>query len=107
MYKHTVNKHSYHFSDLKTLLAKASPFRSGDALAGLTAENYKERIAAQVCLADLPLKTFLNEALIPYEEDEITRLIIDEHDDKNFSIISSKNTCKSDCLCEIKPSLLI
>jgi ethanolamine ammonia-lyase large subunit len=70
-------------------MAKASPFRSGDALAGLCAESYQERVAAQICLADLPLKTFLNEALIPYEKDEVTRLIIDTHDNAAFENISS------------------
>ncbi len=89
MYKHTVRNHTYHFSDLKTLLAKATPFRSGDALAGLSAESYEERIAAQMCLADTPLQTFLNDVIIPYESDEITRLIIDTHDKTSFQIISS------------------
>ena len=89
MYKHTVRNHTYHFSDLKTLLAKATPFRSGDALAGLSAESYEERIAAQMCLADTPLQTFLNNVIIPYESDEITRLIIDTHDKTSFQIISS------------------
>jgi ethanolamine ammonia-lyase large subunit len=79
---------SYVFDDLRSLLAKASPYRSGDALAGLTANSYEERIAAQVLLADVPLKTFLNEAIIPYETDEVTRLIIDEHDADSFASIS-------------------
>src|SRR6478736_49315 len=89
MYKHTVHTRVYHFDDLKTLMANATPFRSGDAFAGITASSYEERIAAQMCLADLPLKTFLNEAVIPYETDEITRLIIDNHDAKNFAAISA------------------
>ena len=79
-YRYTVASRVYIFEDLKTLLAKATPLRSGDALAGLAAEGFEERIAAQLALADLPLKTFLNEAVIPYEEDDITRLIFDEHD---------------------------
>lgn len=70
-------------------MAKASPFRSGDALAGLCSETYIERVAAQQCLADLPLKTFLNEALIPYESDDVTRLIMDHHDAVSFNRISS------------------
>lgn len=70
-------------------MAKATPFRSGDALAGLAAETYEERVAAQMCLADIPIKTFLNESLIPYEGDEITRLIIDTHDTSAFTQISS------------------
>lgn len=90
MYKFTVRNRVYVFADLKTLLAKASPYRTGDVLAGVSAESYEERVAAQIALADLPLKTFLNEAIIPYEEDEITRLIIDEHDAKAFQLISSQ-----------------
>ncbi len=89
MYKQTIQNHTYHFKDLKTLMAKASPFRSGDALAGICAGSYQERVAAQLCLADLPLRTFLSEALIPYESDEVTRLIIDNHDDEAFMLISS------------------
>jgi ethanolamine ammonia-lyase large subunit len=70
-------------------MAKATPFRTGDALAGLCADSYQERIAAQICLADVPLKNFLSEAIIPYETDEVTRLIIDGHDEISFSEISS------------------
>jgi ethanolamine ammonia-lyase large subunit len=88
-YHHTIGRKIYRFSDLKTLLAKASPHRSGDVLAGLAAESYEERVAAQITLADVPLKTFLNEAIIPYEKDEITRLIIDNHDDDAFNLINS------------------
>ena len=89
MYKHSIQNITYSFSDLKTLMAKATPFRSGDALAGLCAESYQERIAAQICLANVPLKNFLSEAIIPYESDEVTRLIIDGHDKISFSEISS------------------
>jgi ethanolamine ammonia-lyase large subunit len=78
----------YIFPDLKDLLAKSSPRRSGDELAGLAATSAAERIAARYVLADLPLKSFLNEALVPYEEDEVTRLIIDSHDEAAFSAIS-------------------
>jgi ethanolamine ammonia-lyase large subunit len=88
VYKFTVRNIVYRFDDLKTLLAKASPYRTGDVLAGVCAESYEERVAAQIALADVPLKTFLNEAVIPYEQDEITRLIIDNHDDTAFNIIS-------------------
>ncbi len=84
-YHHTIKGKVYRFDDLKTLLAKASPFRTGDALAGLCAESYEERVAAQMVLADVPLKNFLNEVIIPYEEDEITRLIIDSHDANAFT----------------------
>jgi ethanolamine ammonia-lyase large subunit len=89
MYKQTIQSHTYHFNDLKTLMARASPFRSGDALAGLCAESYQERVAAQFCLTDLPLKTFLSEALVPYESDDVTRLIMDNHDADSFQLISS------------------
>jgi ethanolamine ammonia-lyase large subunit len=87
-YQCTVSAFTYRFNDLKELLAKASPLRSGDTLAGLTAESYEERVAAQMCLADLPLTTFLNEAVIPYELDDVTRLIIDTHDKIAFAPIS-------------------
>jgi ethanolamine ammonia-lyase large subunit len=70
----------YVFPDLKCLLAKASPFRSGDCLAGVAATSAAERVAAQMALADVPVKSFLNEAIIPYEQDEVTRLIFDTHD---------------------------
>jgi len=88
-YKYTVHNITYQFDDLKNLLAKATPFRSGDLLAGIAAKTYEERIAAQMCLADVPLKSFLNEAIIPYEKDEVTRLIIDTHDANMFAQISS------------------
>ncbi|MCR8556659.1 ethanolamine ammonia-lyase subunit EutB [Mucilaginibacter sp. BJC16-A38] len=87
-YHFTIRNKVYRFKDLKTLLAKASPYRTGDVLAGVCAESYEERVAAQIALADVPLKTFLNEAIIPYEQDEITRLIIDSHDIGSFSLIS-------------------
>jgi ethanolamine ammonia-lyase large subunit len=87
-YQHTILGKVYRFDNLQILLAKASPFRTGDALAGLSAETYEERVAAQITLADVPLKTFLNEAIIPYEEDEVTRLIIDNHDTVGFGLIS-------------------
>jgi len=88
-YDFTIRNINYRFADLKTLLAKASPYRTGDALAGICADSYEERVAAQITLADVPLKTFLNEAIIPYESDEITRLIIDSHDVTAFNAISS------------------
>lgn len=88
-YHHTIGKKTYRFNNLRVLLAKASPHRSGDVLAGLAAETYEERVAAQITLADVPLKVFLNEVVIPYESDEITRLIIDNHDDTAFRSIDS------------------
>jgi len=89
VYKFTIRNKVYRFNDLKTLLAKASPYRSGDVLAGVCAESYEERVAAQITLADVPLKTFLNETVIPYEQDSVTRLIIDSHDDIAFNYINS------------------
>ena len=80
MYASTIEKRRYAFADLKTLLAKASPLRSGDELAGIAAQSGEERVAAQYALADLPLATFLSETVVPYETDEVTRLIIDSHD---------------------------
>ncbi len=88
MYKHTVGTKTYTFTTLKELLAKASPLRSGDQLAGVAAASYEERVAAQMTLAEVPLKRFLEEPVIPYEKDEVTRLIIDSHDYKTFHVIS-------------------
>ena len=87
-YTHTVGAHAYRFADLKTLLAKASPQRSGDELAGLAATSEQERVAAKLALAATPLRTFLNEAVIPYEDDEVTRLIMDGHDSLAFAEIA-------------------
>src|SRR5258708_15629409 len=78
----------YRFDDLKTLMAKATPLRSGDQLAGLAAETGEERVAAQYALADLSLATFLQEPVVPYETDEVTRLVIDGHDKAAFASIS-------------------
>ena len=80
---------SYAFRDLKTLLAKATPARSGDELAGIAASNASERAAAQRALAEVPLARFLEEPLIPYESDEVTRLIFDEHDREAFAPVRS------------------
>ena len=91
MYSSTLGNIAYSFKDLKTLLAKATPLRSGDQLAGLAATSYKERVAAQQCLAELPLTTFLEDLVIPYESDDISRLIIDAHDKNCFSLISNLN----------------
>ncbi|KJE33668.1 ethanolamine ammonia-lyase [Thalassospira sp. HJ] len=77
------------FPDLKTLLAKASPLRSGDVLAGLAASSDEERVAARFVLADVPLKRFLSEVLVPYEDDDVTRMIIDDHDADAFAPVSS------------------
>ena len=76
-FKISVAQQNFVFNDLKNLLAKATPLRSGDCLAGLNAATMLERTAAQMALADLPLTHFLNELVIPYEDDEVSRLIID------------------------------
>ncbi|SFQ18793.1 ethanolamine ammonia-lyase subunit EutB [Ralstonia sp. NFACC01] len=85
----TIGVQRHVFNDLKTLLAKASPARSGDYLAGLAAASEGERMAARMALADVPLSVFLNEALVPYEDDEVTRLILDRHDAQAFQPIAS------------------
>src|ERR1700709_456571 len=88
MYRATVGAAVYVFDDLKTLLAKASPLRSGDQLAGLVADTSEQRAAAQFALADVPLATFLQDLVIPYEADEVTRLIVDGHDSAAFAPIA-------------------
>jgi len=88
-YRHAIRGVSYAFDDLRTLLARASPPRSGDDLAGIAASCAAERVAAQVSLADLPLSQFLTEAVIPYERDEVTRLIVDSHDGRGFAPLAS------------------
>lgn len=88
-YRVAIGTRSYLFSDLKELMAKATPPRSGDRLAGLAAESMEEMMAARMALADLPLRTFLHEALIPYETDEVTRLIVDGHDAAAFAPVAS------------------
>jgi len=87
-YHYSFGGFSYQFKSLGDLLAKATPSRSGDRLAGVIAESSVQRAAAQMALAELPIKTFLNDVIIPYETDEVTRLIIDEHDMSAFSQIS-------------------
>jgi ethanolamine ammonia-lyase large subunit len=87
-YLFNIGNQQFNFDDLKTLLAKASPNRSGDELAGVAASSNSERIAAQYALSEVPLRNFLNESIIPYEQDEVTRLIIDNHDEAAFQPIS-------------------
>ncbi|TFW26618.1 ethanolamine ammonia-lyase subunit EutB [Duganella callida] len=87
-YSHQVGSRTYQFRDLKELMARATPARSGDYLASLGAAGAEERVAAQMALAALPLCVFLSEALIPYEEDEVTRLIIDTHDVAAFAPVA-------------------
>lgn len=88
-YVHTIGGRRFRYQSLKDLMAKASPARSGDHLAGVAASDEEERIAAQMALADLPLVTFLSEHVIPYEDDEVTRLIIDTHDAAAFAPVRS------------------
>jgi ethanolamine ammonia-lyase large subunit len=89
VYRHAIDATSYVFNDLRDLLAKATPPRSGDRLAGIAADSARQMIAARMALADVPLKTFLDQTVIAYEEDEVTRLIVDRHDAAAFAAISS------------------
>ena len=88
-YAETVGGTRYVFADLKTLLARATPPRSGDRLARLEAADMTERVAAQLTLADLPLRRLIEDPVLPYETDEITRLIIDSHDRNAFVPIAA------------------
>ncbi|RKD88269.1 ethanolamine ammonia-lyase subunit EutB [Mangrovibacterium diazotrophicum] len=87
-YSFSLKNTRYLFDNLRVLMAKATLFRSGDALAKIAASTNEERVAAQYALSEVPLANFLNEDLIPYEKDEITRLIIDDHDKEAFEPIS-------------------
>jgi ethanolamine ammonia-lyase large subunit len=88
-FRHTIRGATYQFHSLRELLAKATPLRSGDQLAGIAAATQEERVAARFALADLPLGSFLGEAIVPYESDEVTRLIADTHDRAAFAPIAS------------------
>jgi len=88
-YSHRIGTRQHRFPDLKTLLAKAGPLRSGDLLAGVAAASEEERVAARWALAQVPLARFLEEQVVPYEVDEVTRLIVDHHDAQAFSPVSS------------------
>ncbi len=87
-FAHSIGGQIWRFDSLREVMAKASPARSGDLLAGVAAGSDGERVAAQMALADIPLKHFLDEALIPYESDEVTRLIIDSHEREAFAPVS-------------------
>lgn len=87
-YSHTIGGQTWRFDTLAQLMAKATPERSGDRLAGIAAIDAEERAAAQLALADLPLAAFLHDAVVPYEDDEITRLIIDTHDTRAFAPVA-------------------
>ncbi len=88
-FAHTIGSTRYVFAGLRDLLARATPLRSGDVLAGVAAESAEQRVAAQVALADVPLAHFCQEAVVPYEDDEVTRLIVDTHDAEAFAPIRS------------------
>ena len=115
-YKINLGDITYTFQDLKDLMAKATPLRSGDELAGIAATTMEEHVAAQMRLAEVPLSRFLEEQLIPYETDEITRLIVDTHDKEAFRPISHltvgdfrnwllSETCTTEVLQQIAPAV--
>jgi ethanolamine ammonia-lyase large subunit len=87
-YRARLGSETFRFDDLAGLLAKATPARSGDELAGIAADSAAQRVAARMALADVPLATFLQEAVVPYEADEITRLIIDSHGAAAFAPVA-------------------
>jgi len=87
-WRSSVGSETHHFHTLADLLAKATPLRSGDELAGIAAHSAAQRVAARFALADLPLATFLQQAVLPYEADEVTRLIIDSHDAAAFAPVA-------------------
>jgi len=87
IYRHAIGNTSFLFDDLRDLLAKATPPRSGDRLAGIAASSAEQMVAARMALADLPLAQFLNEMVVPYEDDEVTRLIVDRHDAGAFAAV--------------------
>jgi ethanolamine ammonia-lyase large subunit len=89
IYRHAIAAQTYVFADLRDLMAKATPPRSGDRLAGVAADSAEQMIAARMALANLPLSQFLQETVVPYEDDEVTRLIIDSHDAAAFAAIAS------------------
>src|ERR1700747_807991 len=88
-YRHSIDSTAYAFDDLRMVLAKASPLRSGDRLAGVAADSAQEMIAARRALPDIPLAQFLNEAVVPYEDCEVTRLILDGHDAAAFAPVAT------------------
>jgi ethanolamine ammonia-lyase large subunit len=89
IFAHSIGSRRYTFSSLRELLAKATPLRSGDMLAGVAAASAEERVAAQCALADLPLRHFCDEEVVPYDADEVTRLIVDTHDAEAFAPVQS------------------
>ena len=89
VYRHTIDATTHVFDSLRDLLARATPPRSGDRLAGIAADSAEQMVAARMALADVPLAQFLQEAVVPYEADEVTRLILDGHDTAAFAPIAS------------------
>ena len=85
IYRHAIAAQTHVFADLRDLMAKATPPRSGDRLAGVAADSAEQMIAARMALANVPLSQFLQETVVPYEDDEVTRLIIDSHDAAAFA----------------------
>ncbi|MBB2196795.1 MAG: ethanolamine ammonia-lyase subunit EutB [Gluconacetobacter sp.] len=84
----TLQGERYRFDDLRTLLARASPLRSGDELIGVAAADPVERVAAREALANVPLRHFLNEAVIPFEQCDVTRLVVERHDAAAFAPVA-------------------
>ena len=89
IYRHTIGSTSYVFDSLRDLMAKATPPRSGDRLAGIAATSAEEMIAARMALADVPLDRFLTEQVVPDESDEVTRLILQMHESVTFQTVSA------------------
>ncbi|ABD06425.1 Ethanolamine ammonia-lyase heavy chain [Rhodopseudomonas palustris HaA2] len=89
LYRHAIGNVAYVFDNLRDLLARATPPRSGDRLAGVAADSAEQMVAARMALAEVPLRQFLNETVIPYEDDEVTRLIVDSHDAQSFAPIAA------------------
>ena len=87
-FRHMVGPRSWAFADLRDLMAKATPLRSGDMLAGIAAGSAEEGMAARCCLAEVPLKAILANPLVPYDEDEVTRLVVDTHDEAAFAPVA-------------------
>ena len=87
-FRHMVGPRTWAFADLKDLMAKATPRRSGDMLAGIAAGSAEENMAARHCLAEVPLRAILAQPLVPYEDDEVTRLVVDTHDEAAFAPIA-------------------
>src|SRR5690242_2872699 len=88
-YRHTIRATTHAFESLRDLLAKATPPRAGDRLAGIAAGSAEQMVAARMALADVPLAQFLKEAVIPYERDEVTRLIMDSHNRSAFAPVAA------------------